>query len=134
MVIYEDIFELREKLSKLSATKIKSIISSYITNVSTIPDITVENIIYSPIEFSKLTIKDDTFDYVTTSNKSEETLFYKNGKLKVYDVDNMISLLKKDISNELLFKYEITNFQLMFVINYLNFHNYDDEKIIIQSL
>jgi hypothetical protein len=134
IVIYEDIFELRETLVKLSSTKLKSIMSDYITNVANIPDLPVENIIYSPIVFSNLAIKDDKFTYSIESNKSSETLFYKNGKLKVHDIDTMLNLLKKDLNNELLFKYEITNFQLMFVINYLNFHNYDDEKIIIKSL
>ena len=135
MVVYEDIFELRSMLTELSTTKIKSIISDYVMNTSSISDIQVENIIFSPIIFTKLTLsKDGEFEYDMEKTKSDETLFYKSGKLKVHDIDGMISLLKQDLSNELLFKYEITNFQLMFVINYLSFRNYDDEKIIIQSL
>lgn len=135
MVVYEDLFELRNTLITLSVTKLKSIISDYTINSSTISDIQVENIIYSPITFTKLKVsKEGEFEYSIDNTKDAESLFYKSGKLKVHDMDGMIQLLKKDLNNELLFKYEITNFQLMFVINYLNFRNYDDEKIIIQSL
>lgn len=134
MIVYEDIFEFRDELMKLSTKQFKDIVSRYVINISKISDHQVENIIYSPITFTNLVVKKDEFDYSMEANKQAETLFYRDGKLKVLDIPSMIELLKKDISNELFFRYEITNFQLMFVINYLNFRNYDDEKIIIQSL
>lgn len=135
MVVFEDIFTLRESLIELSVTKIKGLVSKYITKITSIQDIPIENIIYSPIIFNKLTVNSDmTFEYDISSISDDESLFYKGGKLKVLNIDSMVQLLIKDIKNDLLFQYEITNFQLMFVINYLNFRNYSDEKIIIQSL
>lgn len=133
MVVYEDLFELRKRLASMTISQLKNIVSKYVVEVDKIDDISIENVIYSPITFTKLVANDKEFTYEFEINDDKETLFYKN-RLKVTNLPEMVKLLKQDLSNELLFIYEITDFQLMFIINYLNFHNYDDEKIIIQSL
>lgn len=133
MIIYEDVFELRNIIAKYNAKKLMSVVQSYVTKIDKVDDFPISNIIYSPIQPTKIKIT-DTLEFEWFAEDKTETLFYKGGKLKVLDLESMVSLLIKDLNNELYFIYEITDFQLMFIINYLNFRNHDDEKIIIQSL
>lgn len=134
ITIVEDILGVREEISQYSAAKLRAIMADYIVQVAEPVDVPIENIIYSPIIFKSCKVKDGDIKYSVEFLNMGESLFYRDGKLKVCNIDELLALLQQDLNNELLFTYEISNFQLMFIINYLNFRNFEDEKIIIQSL
>lgn len=138
-LILEDIIELRNLLLSKKIDEIKknieNIVSGYITKIDKIQNHEVSNILYSQIKFKNLKIGEN-WTYEIEKIDNEETLFYADGKLKILEskLPKMIDLLIEDLQNYDMFRYEISSFQLMFIINYMNFRTYEDEKIIIQSL
>lgn len=133
----EDIIGVRNKLSTRDDLLefLRGIIARFCIMVDEIGDYKIGNILYSHLEFDDVKITQDKWDFKIIS-PDDNSLFYKDGKLKIVgDIfPNLMKMIVEDVKNYDMFRYEILNFQLMFVINYLNFRNYDGEKILIQSL
>ena len=103
--------------------------------VDTIDEFPIDNVLYSHVTFSEPKFGQDKWQFGIVED-DYKSLFYDSGRIKVLKkiYPKLIEMLLEDLKNYDMFRFDILNFKLMFVINYLNFRNYDNEKIIIQSL
>lgn len=87
----------------------------------------LKNIIVSYIEYGSESI---------LSNKHAEDLFYRNNRVKLQKNlrDIYIKQLFDDLRNKLVFTYEINDFNIFFIINYLQFTQIPGTNIHIQFL
>jgi len=107
----------------------------FVMQVDTIDEFPIDNVLYSHVTFSEPKFGQDKWQFGIVED-DYKSLFYDSGRIKVLKkiYPKLIEMLLEDLKNYDMFRFDILNFKLMFVINYLNFRNYDNEKIIIQSL
>lgn len=133
----EDIIKLRTKvISKKDALEfLTGVCNNFVELIDEIDEYPIDNVLYSHIDFVEPKFGPDkwSFEVVKDDYKS---LFYSGGKIKILKkiYPELVRMLLGDMNNYDMFRFDILNFKLMFVINYLNFRNYDNERIIIQSL
>lgn len=134
-IFIEDIIKLRDSIISKPVEFLEKICQQFVTIVDKIDEYPIDNVLYSHISFVET--KFSTDDWVVKVKENDyKSLFYENGRIKVLGniYKDLVKMLDQDLKNYDMFRYDILNFKLMFVINYLNFRNYNGEKIIIQSL
>jgi hypothetical protein len=130
ILLNHDLKFIIEGINATTDNKLKDMIGDIISKISiSTNEISGElkNIIVSYIEYGSSGI---------LSSKHQEDLFYRDNRVKLLKNkrDTYIEQLFNDLRNKLVFTYEINNFNIFFIINYLQFASIVGTSIHVQFL
>ena len=131
VLLNHDVTFIIDRIQKLSDKELKEMIIDIVGKIIIKTNEIVgdaKNVIVSYIDY--------TSNKTIIDAKHEEDLFYKNNRIKLLKslYDTYIDGLFRDLKNNLVLTYEINNFNIFFIINYLQFTPIAGTSIHVQFL